>query len=293
MQAPTFDEVYLFLKQIFVAADLSAELGIITLIYLERLLYRTHITLHGINVFRAILSALMLASKVWDDQAVWNVDFHTIFSDLKLNDLNQLERWLLGKINFDVSVKRNVFARYWFEVREVAEKLWGVRMSAMASNMRLNASTANMLKSNSNVHKKEGKSITQLNKSQHDFSDSNNHPVPVLPKPLTEATLKNVIHVSTTFSQTKLRENFKDQLGVGSDKDSNGSKSANKLNISKAATKSGNSISEGKSSKQISEGTQVKNIPSTSGDFGWGGSNLRKTKSTDFYKPTVPNASVL
>ena len=127
MQPPTYDELFQFLRQIFVAANFTAEIATIMLIYLERMLLKTKINLFGVNCFRSIIGALMLASKIWDDQAVWNVDFKTIISDLDQSGLNHLERWWLNKVDFEVDVKRREFAKYWFEIRNVAEQIAGMK----------------------------------------------------------------------------------------------------------------------------------------------------------------------
>ncbi|MFN5848968.1 MAG: cyclin, partial [Chitinophagales bacterium] len=66
----------------FLAADLTPEIGIIALIYVERLLLKTNISLYSLNVYRVLIGATILASKVWDDQAVWNIDFKGILPDL-------------------------------------------------------------------------------------------------------------------------------------------------------------------------------------------------------------------
>lgn len=373
MQAPTFDEVFLFLKQIFVAADLTAEIGIIMIIYLERMIAKTHITLHGINVFRALLGALMLASKVWDDQAVWNVDFKTIFVDLKLADLNQLERWWLGKVGFDISVQRGIYARYWFEIREVAEKLWGVRMSVLSSNMALARSHANMLKSNSKLAtdktKYDGASKTSLQvgnnstrqsmnggmesdnskpsmQSLNTKSMSNMHPSHSkhysVPKPQTEQHLQSVTLSTSSFSQSKIRENFTEQLsapptgsmlkvwendadtkkkdrystGSYSTTPANGSidngprlhnpveKQASNTNVKKPSIYRDNTGSSAPtqitSAKVLPKpddnglkDTILNKLNTETNDFGWGGSNLRRAKSSDLYRPALPPASVL
>jgi len=66
---PEYRHIYRFMKTLFNAAQLTAECAIITLVYLERLLTYAEIDIHPSNWKRILLGAILLASKVWDDQA--------------------------------------------------------------------------------------------------------------------------------------------------------------------------------------------------------------------------------
>jgi hypothetical protein len=49
---------------------------------------------------------------VWEDQAVWNVDFLELFPLATPNDLGQLEKKLLSLLGFDVSLKASEYVHF-------------------------------------------------------------------------------------------------------------------------------------------------------------------------------------
>eukprot|EP01134_Creolimax_fragrantissima_P006766 CFRG6766T1 len=119
--APSASSVYKFLCKIFMQTSLTAEIVIVSTVYVERLVFKTGIDLHATNWRRIALGAIILASKVWDDEAVWNVDFMSLFPALNTADVNELERTFLELIEYNVGVKVSVFAKYYFDLRDMTE----------------------------------------------------------------------------------------------------------------------------------------------------------------------------
>jgi hypothetical protein len=66
---------------------------------------------------------MVLASKVWDDLSMWNIDFSNVsahiqgLSSFTLSRINELEVALLTSLSFNVKVPASEYAKYYFLIR--------------------------------------------------------------------------------------------------------------------------------------------------------------------------------
>jgi len=118
--APSLKEVERLLKKIFKNQMLSAECAVMAIAYIEKI-RQSKVYLCSHTWRRVLLGAILLSEKVWEDQTVWNVDYTKSFPEIQVDDLRNLEREFLIKIQFQLTLKPSEYARYYFALSSLRE----------------------------------------------------------------------------------------------------------------------------------------------------------------------------
>jgi len=116
-ETPTADNIYEFMKALYDCAQFGPECCIICLVYINRLIAFTGMPLHPTNWRPLILCSLLVAQKVWDDKYLSNADFAFIYPFFVTEEINRLEQKFLELIQYNVTVKSSLYAKYYFELR--------------------------------------------------------------------------------------------------------------------------------------------------------------------------------
>ncbi|XP_057397358.1 retinoic acid receptor RXR-beta-like isoform X4 [Balaenoptera acutorostrata] len=118
---PEHKFIYRFVHTLCSATQLTAESAVITLVYLERLLTYSEIDICPTNWKRIVLGAILLASRIWGDDAVWDVEHSQILKDVTVEDMNKMERHVLERLHFNINVPFSVYVKHYFDLRSLAD----------------------------------------------------------------------------------------------------------------------------------------------------------------------------
>jgi len=115
---PSLDTIETHIRRIYQIGDMAPEAVVMSVIYYNRIINLTsnfELTPHTWR--RMLLSCLILASKVWEELAVWNKDFVNLFPLLTTKDLTKMEKIILEILKFDLTIKPSEYASVYFNLR--------------------------------------------------------------------------------------------------------------------------------------------------------------------------------
>ena len=122
MAPPDPQAIFEFCANIMILTKMEKEVIIISLIYIERLIFNTGFIINSRNWRKIIFIALIIASKLWDDDSLENIHYSQVFTHLKVGEINLLERTFLELINYKVFVKFSEYMKYYFAIKNMALK---------------------------------------------------------------------------------------------------------------------------------------------------------------------------
>lgn len=112
---PSVEKVEKFLATIYYTAQMVADVPVVSLILVERLLSLTESNLTIMNWMPVIMSGLLVASKVQDDLSMRNCDFAE-FLPWSLKQINVWEREFVQGIKYNVAFSPEEFAKTFVEL---------------------------------------------------------------------------------------------------------------------------------------------------------------------------------
>jgi hypothetical protein len=118
---PQFDDIFNYVKYVAFKSKMEAEIPIISLIYIEKLLRKCGVMVNVHNWRRIVLITLWIGSKIWDDDSLENVHFPKVMPDVSLKEISQLEMVFLNLTEYDVVIKGNEYAKYYFIMTTLGE----------------------------------------------------------------------------------------------------------------------------------------------------------------------------
>ena len=118
---PTIDEIIDFIEALYNCVQFSSECVIIGMIYIDRIIALTGLSLQNTNWRPLIFVSLMMSQKIWDDRYLSNGDFSSIYPFFEKEDLNLLEMKFLEIIQYNVFVKLSIYMTFYLELRILAK----------------------------------------------------------------------------------------------------------------------------------------------------------------------------
>ncbi|XP_064226166.1 cyclin-Y-like protein 2 isoform X2 [Aotus nancymaae] len=124
---PEYKVIFGFVRALFKALRLTAELAIVSLIYIERLLSYVCIDICPTNWRRIVMGAVLIAAKAWNDEAVWNENFDSV----AVEEMNELERQFLKLIDYNIQVPGSIYSKYYFDLCTLAQDHVGLPLQLL------------------------------------------------------------------------------------------------------------------------------------------------------------------
>lgn len=119
---PSVADIFAFAWNLHTKAALTPEVCIVCLVYIERAMELGGLKLRAWNWRPMLLCGMLLASKVWQDLATWNIEFAEVYPQFGQEGVNAMESTFVNAMKFDLYIASSVYAKYNFALRALTEQ---------------------------------------------------------------------------------------------------------------------------------------------------------------------------
>ncbi|CAD8167010.1 unnamed protein product [Paramecium octaurelia] len=120
---PNVDIIQNYCKNIMTTTKMEREVAIISMIYINRLLdHNQGIEINCLNWQKVLFTALVMASKIWDDESFENNNFAKVLPQFSTIQINEMEKVFLKLIEYHLYVNSGDYAQQYFLLRTYADK---------------------------------------------------------------------------------------------------------------------------------------------------------------------------
>ena len=105
-------QVERFMKLVIDKMQLATECIVISLIYIEKLMATSKIEIRNVNWKPLIFTAILLASKFWEDINFWNVDYVDQLDLYSLVAVNRMESEFISLSDYNMYVSAEKYDWY-------------------------------------------------------------------------------------------------------------------------------------------------------------------------------------
>mmetsp|Transcript_28719 Transcript_28719/g.51104 ORF Transcript_28719/g.51104 Transcript_28719/m.51104 type:complete len:112 (+) Transcript_28719:482-817(+) len=92
------------------------------LIYVDRLMLMGEIVLRTTNWRPVLYTALLLATKIWEDLGCQNADFTTFYPLISLAALNRLEVLFTDSVDWRLFIDPETYVKYYYSLKEISSQ---------------------------------------------------------------------------------------------------------------------------------------------------------------------------
>lgn len=122
MHQPNRQEIVAFMRPFFSKLQLETECSVVMLIYVDRLINEGKTMLRTSNWRPVLYTALLMATKVWEDLGCQNSDFTMLYPLISLSALNHLEVLFTDSVDWHFFIDPETYVKYYYSLKEMSTR---------------------------------------------------------------------------------------------------------------------------------------------------------------------------